>query len=147
MNPLFVDSTKLAGDKVITTLELVDILLNDEDSLFIEVRENAMASKRYVVRPIKTKKAIRYRVEIFLKAQSNATYRFFVESSGKEIMSGETQAVNAGETICQQWVPISKDKKKVEALMVNKIKVVKSTRTSSLLTKDTLDQIKLFVED
>lgn len=147
MNPLFVDSTKLVGDKLITSLELVDILLNDQDSLFVEVKEAGVASKRYAVQPVKTKKSVRYRIEILLKPQTSATYRFFVETSGKELMSGETLTMSAGESVCQHWIPVQKKQKKVETLKVDNIKSVKSTRTSSLLTKDTLDQIKLFVED
>jgi hypothetical protein len=105
INPLFLDSTKPIGDKVVTNVELINILLHDGDSLYFEVLDQFGFAQKFAMQAIETKKSIRYRAEVWLKYQHQVQYRFVIESDGEQIYASAVCKALAGHIISERWEP------------------------------------------
>ncbi|MGZ3743105.1 MAG: hypothetical protein ACXWRA_04520, partial [Pseudobdellovibrionaceae bacterium] len=80
INPLFLDSTKPIGDKVVTNVELFNILLHDGDFLYFEMINQFGFVQRFLMQAIETKKSIKYKTEVWLNYQHQIQYRFVIEA-------------------------------------------------------------------
>lgn len=105
INPLFLDSTKLIGDKVVTNVELINILLHDSDSLYFELIDQFGFEQRIVLQSIQTKKSIKYKAEVLLNYQHQIKYRFFIESEGKPLFTSAIREARVGQVIAEKWEP------------------------------------------
>lgn len=108
INPLFSDSTKPIGDKVVTNVELLGLALIDGDSVYFEVSDHYGFVQRFIMHKIETKKSIRFSAEVWLKYQHQIQYRFTVVSEGKERMSSALKETLAGHVISEKWEPCLK---------------------------------------
>lgn len=108
LNPLFVDSTKPIGDKVVTNVELLCVLLHDGDSVFFEIVDEYGFQQRFAMKAIETKKSLKYTAEVWLKYQHQIQYRFILVNGGEEVFASATQEARAGHVISDKWAPTFK---------------------------------------
>lgn len=160
INPLFLDSTKPIGDKVVTNVELVNILLHDGDSLYFEVMDQFGFAQRFALQAIATKKSIKYKAEVWLKYQHQIQYRFLIESEGQELYTSAILETRVGHVISEKWQPcfncdLIKAKKIDERSIrhtdfINDIKhppEIKSNSSKPLCKPQFFEQIKSLLED
>lgn len=105
LNPLFLDSTKPIGDKVVTSVELTHIILRDGESLYFEVLNPLGYPQKFTFQATTTKKSIKYTVEVWLKYQHQINYRFVIESEGNQLFSSAPSETLAGHIISEKWEP------------------------------------------
>lgn len=109
INPLFLDSTKPIGDKVVTNVELLNIILYDGDALFFEMSNEFGFTQRFALQAVPTKKSIKYCAEVWLKYQYQIQYRFVIESAGQQILTSAFRETRAGHVISDKWEPSFKN--------------------------------------
>jgi hypothetical protein len=105
VNPLFLDSTKPVGDKIVTNVELAQVILHDGESLFFEVKETSGSAQKFEMREMITKKSVKFKTEIWLKRQQQIQYRFVIEFEGQPRLASEFRKSFAGNTINDTWRP------------------------------------------
>lgn len=151
INPLFLDSTKPVGDKVVTNVELFNILLRDGDTLFFEVTDQFGFVQRFAMKKIETKKAVRYTAEVWLKYQHQIRYRFVIVSDGQELYTSAKQETRAGHIISEKWEPCLKIKdvtsKKERRASTGTSREIKATSSKPLCKPQFFDQIKSLLDD
>lgn len=104
-NPLFLDSTKPIGDKVVTNVELFEILLYDEESIFFEIIDSFGFIQRFPLQVVPTKKTVKYTAEVWLKYQHEIKYHFVIESQKKHLFHSSIQKTRVGHVISEKWEP------------------------------------------
>ena len=149
INPLFLDSTKPIGDKVVTNVELLAVTLRDGESVYFEVSDHFGFVQRFIMQKIETKKSVRYTAEVWLKYQHQIQYRFLLVADGEEILTSATREIQAGHVISEKWQPRSKealkpkkDKRPVPSTPEIK-KIVAKPQAKPLI----LDQLKSLIDD
>ena len=158
INPLFLDSTKPIGDKVVTNVELSNVVLRDGDSLYFEVTDQFGFVQRYAMKTVETKKSVKHTAEVWLKYQHEIQYRFLVLAEGEEVYASAFQDTRAGHVISEKWdpcflkdnVPAKKAKrvKRVEPLTEPKApREIKATSAKPLVQPQFFDQIKSLIDD
>jgi len=159
LNPLFLDSTKPVGDKVVTNVELFSILLHDGDSLYFEVTDQFGFMQRFAMKAVETKKSVKYTAEVWLKYQHQIQYRFLIVTGGEDAFASAAREAHAGHIISEKWSPCLEQKvtevKKVKSGN-NRTGVVKESRlksgiktgvTKPLRNPPLFEQIKSLIED
>lgn len=159
INPLFLDSTKPIGDKVVTNVELSGIVLRDGESLYFEVTDQFGFVQKYSLKTIETKKSIKYTAEIWLKYQHEIQYRFLLIVDGEEVYASALRETRAGHVISEKWEPcfhkeIAKPKKekrgarRIEGPAEPKApREIKTAATKPLCQPQFFDQIKSLLDD
>lgn len=152
INPLFLDSTKPVGDKVVTNVELFGLTLADGDSIYFEVSDHYGFVQKFIMQKIETKKSVRFSAEVWLKYQHQIQYRFFVVSEGKELQSTAFKETLAGHVISEKWVPclepIERQKKERRPQRRSAAAPeIKKTIGKPLCEPHLLDQIKSLFDD
>ncbi|MDG0817035.1 hypothetical protein [Bdellovibrio svalbardensis] len=152
INPLFLDSTKPVGDKVVTNVELLGLTLIDGDSVFFEVSDHYGVVQRFIMQKIETKRSIRYSAEVWLKYQHQIQYRFSVVSEGVERMTSASKETLAGHVISEKWEPCANPVEKVKKdkrppRRTGAPPEIKKTAGKSLCEPHILNQIKSLFED
>jgi hypothetical protein len=104
-NPLFIDSTKPIGDKVVTKVELFQILLLDGESIAIEVMNQFGFVRRYSLEAVATKTGLKYTAELWLNYQHQVKYRFLVTAAEQELYTSAIRETRAGHIISDKWEP------------------------------------------
>lgn len=105
VNPLFSDSTKPVGDKIVTNVELMQVILHDGESLFLEVKEASGTAQKYEMREMVTKKSVKFKTEIWLKRQQQIQYRFVIEFESQLRLASDFRESLAGNAISDSWQP------------------------------------------
>jgi hypothetical protein len=160
INPLFLDSTKPIGDKVVTNVELIDILLHDGDFVYFEMTDQSGFSQRFALQTIATKKSIKYKAEVWLKYQHEIQYRFVIESDGQVLYASAIQKTRAGHIISEKWEPcFDADlvvQKKIDKISLRRNELEKELRprpeikthsSKSLLRPQFFEQIRTLLDD
>jgi hypothetical protein len=149
INPLFLDSTKPIGDKVVTNVELLNVTLRDGESVYFEVSDHFGFVQRFALQKIETKKSVRYTAEVWLKYQHQIQYRFLMVAEGEEILTSATREIQAGHVISEKWEPCFKEatKPKKEKRPARLAPEIKKTPAKSLGKPLLLDQIKSLIDD
>lgn len=151
INPLFLDSTKPIGDKVVTNVELLQVLLHDGDTLFFEMSDEFGFVQRFSMKRIETKKSIKYVSEVWLKYQHQIRYRFLIVFAGEEIFTTKIRNTPAGHIISDKWEPCFE--KTAEPTKKEKIKTprtpreVKPSSTKPLANPPLFDQIRSLINE
>ena len=65
INPLFLDSTKPIGDKVVTNVELLAVTLRDGESVYFEVSDHFGFVQRFIMQKYKKRKILLLDKNIF----------------------------------------------------------------------------------
>lgn len=152
INPLFLDSTKPVGDKVVTNVEVFGVPLIDGESVYFEVSDHYGFVQKFIMQKVETKKSVRYCAEVWLKYQHQVQYRFFVVSEGQERMTSAFKETLAGHVISEKWEasaePIERLKKERRPpRRVGAPPEIKKTKGKPLCEPLLLDQIKSLFED
>lgn len=157
INPLFLDSTKPIGDKVVTNVELTHILLHDGDSIYFEVIDQFGFSQRFTLQSFATKKSVSYKAEVWLKYQHQIQYRFVLVSDEQQLNASEIHETRAGHIICEKWEPCfiepveTKSDKRIghrsELIKETRHREIKSNSSKPLCKPQFFDQIKSLLED
>ncbi|WP_413587105.1 hypothetical protein [Bdellovibrio sp. HCB274] len=162
INPLFVDSTKPVGDKVVTNVELLRVELQPGESLFFELTDEFGFEQRYEMKKLETKKSVKYTAEVWLKYQHQIQYRFLIVLDGVETQTSVMRDICAGHIISEKWEPCAagefvKTKKTKraatktggEALAKDKSAqpVIKTKASKPLYEPHLLSQIKSLFDD
>ncbi|MGZ3746487.1 MAG: hypothetical protein ACXWRE_03990 [Pseudobdellovibrionaceae bacterium] len=153
INPLFLDSTKPIGDKVVTNVELFNILLHDGDFLYFEMINQFGFVQRFLMQAIETKKSIKYKTEVWLNYQHQIQYRFVIEAEGQELYASEKRETRAGHIISEKWEPCLNSgilEKKIEKRNARRPAGMgerKSPSSKPLCQPQFLEQIKSLLDD
>ncbi|MEK2689211.1 hypothetical protein [Bdellovibrio sp. GT3] len=162
INPLFVDSTKPIGDKVVTNVELLAVSLQPGESLFFELTDEFGFEQKYEMKKLETKKSVKYTTEVWLKYQHPIHYRFLVVAEGAEVQTSAMRDICAGHIISEKWEPCAagefvkskKSKRKsTQSVTVaqpkdkNAAPVIKATAAKPLCEPHILSQIKSLFDD
>jgi hypothetical protein len=158
INPLFLDSTKPIGDKVVTNVELLHILLHDGDALYFEMIDQFGITQRFGLQSVATKKSVKYKTEVWLKYQYQIQYRFVVEAEGQHLYATAIRETRAGHIISENWEPCfdCKVSAKIEknnakrnefAKELKQPREVKSKSTKPLLKPQFFAQVKTLLDD
>ncbi|MGE5086475.1 MAG: hypothetical protein ACM3MG_09265 [Bacillota bacterium] len=160
INPLFLDSTKPIGDKVVTNVELSNVVLRDGDSLYFEVTDQFGFVQRYAMKTVETKKSVKHTAEVWLKYQHEIQYRFLVLAEGEEVYASAFKETRAGHIISEKWdpcflkeaSPVKKEKRSARqrAEVPSEPKApreIKATSTKPLCQPQFFDQIKSLLDD
>lgn len=149
INPLFLDSTKPIGDKVVTNVELLNVVLRDGDSVYFEVSDHFGFVQRFIMQKITTKKSVRYTAEVWLKYQHEIQYRFLMVAEGEEVLTSATRETRAGHVISEKWEPCFKEahKPKKEKRPTRPAPEIKKTVAKPLAKPLILDQLKSLIDD
>lgn len=160
INPLFLDSTKPIGDKVVTNVELTNILLHDGDALYFEVIHEFGITQKFTLQAIPTKKSVKYTAEVWLKYQHQIQYRFVIEGEGKLIYASAIRETRAGHIISDKWEPrihsdvvLAKiDKRNIRQTefmkdLKQQPREIKSNSSKALLKPQFFEQIKSLLDD
>ena len=105
INPLFVDSTKPIGDKVVTNVELLGATLQPGELLFFEMSDEFGFEQRFAMKVLETKKSVKYTAEVWLKYQHPIQYRFLIVADGEEVQTSAIRNISAGHIISEKWKP------------------------------------------
>jgi hypothetical protein len=159
VNPLFLDSTKPIGDKVVTNVELTHILLHDGESLFFEVMDSFGFAQKFELREMTTKKSAKFKAEVWLKYRHQIQYRFVIESAGLRLFVSALHDTLAGHVISEKWEPcfestaLAAPADKVSSRRSDFIKTIKPAReiksksSKELFKPQLFDQIKSLLDD
>lgn len=105
INPLFLDSTKPVGDKVVTNVELFNVSLQSDEALYFEVMDEFGFQQRFAMKAVTTKKSVRHTAEVWLKYQHLIQYRFLIVAEGVETLTTAFRETRAGHVISESWEP------------------------------------------
>ncbi|MFS4457905.1 hypothetical protein [Bdellovibrio sp. HCB2-146] len=155
INPLFLDSTKPIGDKVVTNVELFNVSLRSGDSLYFEVTDEFGFVQRFAMKCIETKKSVRHTAEVWLKYQHQIQYRFLVVAEGEEVFTSVFRETLAGHIISEKWEPcfdakpVSPKKRKPRRVEgeVKAAPEIKTQAAKPLGKPQFLDQLKSLIDD
>lgn len=149
INPLFLDSTKPIGDKVVTNVELTHVELKDGESIYFEVTDHFGFVQRFIMQKVQTKKSVRYTAEVWLKYQHKIQYRFSMVSEGTEIFTSASKEAHAGHVISEKWIPcaIEATKPKVDKRPTRPARDGKTIKAKPLGEPQLMDQLKLLIDD
>ncbi|UXR63265.1 hypothetical protein EZJ49_09255 [Bdellovibrio bacteriovorus] len=104
-NPLFLDSTRPVGDKLITNVELLEARLEQGQAFYIEVTDSFGVLQKHALKLVVTKKSTRYCAELWLNQSEEIQYRFILIAAGAELKSSELKQAVAGNSISEKWIP------------------------------------------
>lgn len=149
INPLFLDSTKPIGDKVVTNVELLNAVLRDGDSVYFEVSDHFGFVQRFIMQKVATKKSVRYTAEVWLKYQHQIQYRFLMVAEGQEVLTSASRETHAGHVISEKWEPCFKEatRPKKEKRPVRTAPDIKKVATKPMAKPLILDQLKSLIDD
>lgn len=158
INPLFLDSTKPVGDKVVTNVELFNVSLQGGEALYFEVTDEFGFVQRFALKTVTTKKSVRHTAEVWLKYQHQIQYRFLIVSEGVETLTTAFRETRAGHVISEKWEPcaeppaVPKPKKRPSRKAESEkeprpSREAKANGGKSLCQPQFFDQLKLLIDD
>lgn len=169
MNPLFLDSTKPVGDKVVTNVELSNLIVQPGEALFFELTDEFGFVQRFQMKLLETKKSIKMVAEVWLKYQHKYQYRFLFVKEGQQITSSKMKNISAGHVVSEFWsdeiIELETNKKNeirnqqfdhsqndkelslVETIEAEPNKKSRKKSTRKLFESQLFDQIKLLIDD
>jgi hypothetical protein len=101
-NPLFVDSTVLHGDRIGTQIELKNIFLYDNETVFVVVTLKEGETQRV---PMKVLNDTTYQARVWMGHQKTVSLRFVIEKKGREVLQSATYQSRAKYAIIENWEP------------------------------------------
>lgn len=102
-NPLFVDSTKFHGDLISTNIELRKVILFDEESLFVVVKNHQGVTRKL---PMKLNEDFNFEARIHLNHQTAVTFQFLIEKGGQRVFSSPIRDSRAQYALIEEWRPV-----------------------------------------
>lgn len=105
-NPLFVDSTKMRGDRIGTQVELQNIILHDGEKLFITVLGQQGQPMNTELEPTDDKS---YGGRVLLKHLESISYQFIIESNEARIFQSVIKQARAEHALVDKWEPVMEE--------------------------------------
>ena len=105
-NPLFVDSTKFHGDLIATQIELRNIMIYDDEQLYVVITNHQGDSKRIQMKMMDERS---FEARIHLNHQTLVTYRFVIEKNGVNLLYSEAHKGRAQYALIALWEPTPED--------------------------------------
>jgi len=100
-NPLFVDSTKMRGDSILTSIELRGLSNHFGASVFVRIRDEAVdAEKVFHLQP--AEEGV-FRAQVYLQHLTEINYQFFLSRDEVVLSSSPTYVAMAGHVITEDW--------------------------------------------
>lgn len=104
-NPLFVDSTKMRGDSILTAFELHGVSNHFGASVFVRVSDEAAdAEKVFHLQPTEDGG---FRTQVYLQHLTEIKYQFFLSRDEVVLSSSPTYTAMASHVISQDWAPVN----------------------------------------
>lgn len=105
-NPLFVDSTRFHGDAILTQVELRQVLVYDDETVFVAISPQKGGFRRVAMRPQEDGS---FGVKVSLQHQTVVSYRFEIEKEGMIIMVSRDYKTRVQYAILADWRPLDLD--------------------------------------
>jgi hypothetical protein len=102
-NPLFVDSTKLHGDRIGTQVELCNVMIYDDEALLVVITDHQGGNHRV---PLKVSDDRNYQGRVWLGHQKAIHYYFVVEKNGRMLWRSANFQGRAQYAIIEEWQPV-----------------------------------------
>ena len=102
-NPLFIDSTRLHGDRIGTQIELTGILIYDDETVLVVVTNHLGEVDRV---SMKLSEELTFQARVWLGHQKTINFRFVIEKAGKIILQSVTHHARAQYVISENWIPV-----------------------------------------
>ena len=101
-NPLFVDSTKFHGDRILTTIELTNVCTHFGETIFVKIKDTE--AKESIV-PMATQSENQWVGKIYLPHQKKIEYQFFITRNEIIVATSKLKTTQAVYTISESWEP------------------------------------------
>lgn len=105
-NPLFVDSTKMRGDRIGTQVEVQNIILHDGEKLFITVLGQ---SGQPMNTELEAVDETSFGGRVLLKHLENIRYQFVIEAGDARIFQSAIKQGRAEHMIVDKWEPVMEE--------------------------------------
>ncbi|MGE0528650.1 MAG: hypothetical protein AB7G93_09145 [Bdellovibrionales bacterium] len=102
MNPLFIDSTKFHGDVITTSIELRNVVIYDDETLFVHVTNHQNMARRIQMKPLDERG---YEGRIHLNHQTLISYQFVIERGGERFLHSHIHQSRAQYAVIAEWQP------------------------------------------
>ncbi len=103
-NPLFVDSTRLHGDRIGTQIELSNVLIYDDEAVMVVVTNHLGEVDQVPMKLLE--ETMTYQARVWLGHQKTVAIQFVIEKNGKPILQSATMQTRAQYVISEDWVPV-----------------------------------------
>ncbi len=135
-NPLFVDSTKFHGDLIGTNIELRNVLVYDDEQLFVVVVNHHGQPKRLAMKPSEENERS-FEARIHLNHQTRVSYRFEIEKGGAMFLRSTDYTGRAQYAILEEWQPLEEMASAVPLVtMVQSVETAPAVVEASTLPTD-----------
>jgi hypothetical protein len=101
-NPLFVDSTRIHGDRIGTQIELTNIMLFDDERVSITVMSQRGEPVTTQLEPIDETS---FGVRIWLRHLEKVSYQFVIENGDRRVFHTAIKKGQAEHMIVEAWEP------------------------------------------
>lgn len=105
-NPLFVDSTKMRGDRIGTQVELQNVILHDNERLFITVMSSQGQPMNTELEVLDEKS---YGGRVLLKHLENISYQFVIEAGDTRVFQSVIKQAKAEHALVEKWEPVMEE--------------------------------------
>lgn len=105
-NPLFVDSTKLKSDSIGVHIELTNLILHDEESVFIKVTNEKGQINRTALKYSSEEGVAQGQLWLF--HQQKVTYQFYIVKDQNIIFTTDVVESRASYILQHKWQPCFK---------------------------------------
>lgn len=99
-NPLFVDSTKLRGEQISIQIELRQILLFEEEQVFLRLKNSDGVLVRV---PMKPTDSGSYEARTWVGHQEPISYQFVIEKDGNVVFMSKVEKAQAQYMLINRW--------------------------------------------
>jgi hypothetical protein len=101
-NPLFVDSTRIHGDRIGTQVELTNIILFDDERISITVMGQRGEPIHTQLEPIDEKT---FGARVWLRHLEKISYQFVIENGDRRVFHSAIIQGHAEHMIVEEWTP------------------------------------------
>jgi len=105
-NPLFVDSTKMRGDRIGTQVEVQNIILHDGEKLFITVLGQQGQPMNTELEPMDETS---YGGRVLLKHLEGISYQFVIEAGEARLFHSTIKQARAEHALVDKWEPVMEE--------------------------------------
>jgi hypothetical protein len=99
-NPLFVDSTKLRGDRIDTNIELNNVLVYDGETVVVVIKNVRGETERFIMKVVDDTS---FKARVWLGHQETINYRFEIEKDSAVVLQSSTKQARAQYAIVEKW--------------------------------------------
>jgi hypothetical protein len=133
-NPLFVDSTKVQGDVIITVVELENAPTEQGDSVFISFQPNDGAEE---IRSLRREPDSQiWKCQLYLQHQNTVRFHFFITRNDELFAKSKIRYLKASYAWQEEWVPEKQSRTTAVAHHTPQIAEANQTNTENIETDE-----------